>query len=89
MENVAIAYEPVWAIGTGLTATPEIAQDVHSNIRAILGEAYGQAVADKVVIQYGGSVTPDTVDELMAMPDIDGVPGGGGIAGRGEVCADY
>lgn len=83
MANVAIAYEPVWAIGTGLTATPEIAQDVHFNIRKILSEAYGKDVSDKVIIQYGGSVTPDTVDELMAMPDIDGaLVGGASLVGE-------
>lgn len=83
MDNVAIAYEPVWAIGTGLTATPEIAQDVHANIRKILSEAYGKDVSDKVVIQYGGSVTPETVDELMAMPDIDGaLVGGASLVGE-------
>ncbi|CAM9841315.1 unnamed protein product, partial [Choristocarpus tenellus] len=67
----------VWAIGTGLTATPEIAQSVHAYIRSCLAEKYGAGVADGVRIQYGGSVTPETVDELMACPDIDGALVGG------------
>ncbi len=70
--RVVIAYEPVWAIGTGLTATPAIAQSVHAYIRSVIAELYGAEVASKVRIQYGGSVTPESVDELMACPDIDG-----------------
>jgi len=77
MRRVVIAYEPVWAIGTGLTATPEIAQKVHAFIRGWIAGKYGKAVADEVRIQYGGSVTPETVDELMAQPDIDGALVGG------------
>lgn len=77
MAKIVIAYEPVWAIGTGLTATPEIAQGVHAHVRSLLAEKYGQGVADTVRIQYGGSVTPETVDELMACPDIDGALVGG------------
>ena len=77
MKDIVIAYEPVWAIGTGLTATPEIAQDVHANIRAILKSSFGDEVAKNTIIQYGGSVTPETVDELMAQPDIDGALVGG------------
>ncbi|CAM9213683.1 unnamed protein product [Phaeothamnion confervicola] len=76
-ESVSIAYEPVWAIGTGLTATPAIAQSVHLFIRGWLSRRYGSAVADRVRIQYGGSVTPETVDELMACPDVDGCLVGG------------
>lgn len=75
--NVAIAYEPVWAIGTGRVATPAQAQLVHAAARSWLEGAYGRAVADSVVIQYGGSVTPEAVDELMACPDVDGVLVGG------------
>ena len=61
----------------------EIAQDVHHNIRAILADAYGKAIADATVIQYGGSVTPETVDELMAQPDIDGaLVGGASLVGE-------
>lgn len=75
--NIVIAYEPVWAIGTGLSATPEIAQNVHAAIRSYLRKTYGDDVAERVIIQYGGSVKPDTVDELMACPDIDGALVGG------------
>ena len=74
--NVVIAYEPVWAIGTGLTATPGQAQEVHAFIRGFMREKYGQ-VADEVRIQYGGSVKPDNVTGLMAEPDIDGALVGG------------
>eukprot|EP00285_Hemiselmis_virescens_P016248 CAMPEP_0173389746 /NCGR_PEP_ID=MMETSP1356-20130122/13333_1 /TAXON_ID=77927 ORGANISM="Hemiselmis virescens, Strain PCC157" /NCGR_SAMPLE_ID=MMETSP1356 /ASSEMBLY_ACC=CAM_ASM_000847 /LENGTH=287 /DNA_ID=CAMNT_0014346981 /DNA_START=19 /DNA_END=882 /DNA_ORIENTATION=+ len=77
MAKITIAYEPVWAIGTGLVATPEAAQEVHANIRSWLEKAYDKATADKVCIQYGGSVAPDNVDKLMACPDIDGALVGG------------
>jgi triosephosphate isomerase len=77
MERVAIAYEPVWAIGTGKVATPEVAQAVHKQCRAILAEMYGDQVAQNTRILYGGSVTPESVDELMAQPDIDGALVGG------------
>ncbi|HTB23325.1 MAG TPA: triose-phosphate isomerase [bacterium] len=77
MERVVIAYEPVWAIGTGKTATPAQAQEVHAFIRARLKEIMGAAVADSVRIQYGGSVKPDNVRELMAQLDIDGALVGG------------
>ena len=77
MKNIVIAYEPVWAIGTGLTCPPEGAQEVHAFIRGWFDASYNAKVADGVVIQYGGSVTPETVDELMAMPDIDGALVGG------------
>lgn len=77
MARVAIAYEPVWAIGTGKVATPEVAQKVHKQCRAILADMYGQETADNIRILYGGSVTPDSVDELMAQPDIDGALVGG------------
>ncbi len=72
MKNVVIAYEPVWAIGTGKTATPEDAQEIHVGCRAKLAQMFGQEVADKVIIQYGGSVKPNNAAELMAMADIDG-----------------
>ena len=75
--RVAIAYEPVWAIGTGKVATPEVAQSVHAKCRAILAEMYDQETADSIRILDGGSVTPDSVDSLMAMPDIDGALVGG------------
>ena len=77
MKNIVIAYEPVWAIGTGLTATPEIAQETHAYIRSWFVENYSQEVADAVIIQYGGSVSPANVDDLMSCPDIDGALVGG------------
>ncbi|MCH2613766.1 MAG: triose-phosphate isomerase, partial [Opitutales bacterium] len=72
MSNLVIAYEPVWAIGTGKTATPEMAQEVHGAIRSLLKEAYGDAVAEKTRIIYGGSMKPSNADDLLAQPDIDG-----------------
>ena len=77
MSRVAIAYEPVWAIGTGKVATKETAQKVHASCRKILAEMYDQETADSVRILYGGSVTPESVDELMSQPDIDGCLVGG------------
>ena len=72
MGRVTIAYEPVWAIGTGRTATPDDAQAAHETIRALVGEMYGTEVARATRIQYGGSVKPGNAGELFAMPDIDG-----------------
>mmetsp|Transcript_21810 Transcript_21810/g.33288 ORF Transcript_21810/g.33288 Transcript_21810/m.33288 type:complete len:285 (+) Transcript_21810:72-926(+) len=77
MANVAIAYEPVWAIGTGKVATPDTAQSVHAVCRSILAEMYDQETADSTRILYGGSVSPESVDQLMAQPDIDGALVGG------------
>jgi triosephosphate isomerase (TIM) len=77
MDRIAIAYEPVWAIGTGKVATPETAQRVHEQCRTILSEMYGPDIAQTTRILYGGSVTPDSIDTLMAQPDIDGVLVGG------------
>jgi triosephosphate isomerase len=74
--DVVLAYEPIWAIGTGKTATPEMAQAVHADIRGILTELFG-ADAEAIRIQYGGSVKPDNVAELMSQPDIDGALVGG------------
>lgn len=70
--EVVIAYEPVWAIGTGKTATPEMAQEVHGEIRSLLNEKYGPAAGEKVRILYGGSMKPANADELLAQKDIDG-----------------
>ncbi|MEI7645618.1 MAG: triose-phosphate isomerase [Chloroflexales bacterium] len=75
--NLVLAYEPIWAIGTGDTATAADAQAMHAAIRATLTELYGDATAQTVRIQYGGSVKPDNVDELMSQPDIDGALVGG------------
>jgi triosephosphate isomerase (TIM) len=77
MLNLVIAYEPVWAIGTGKTATGEQAQEVHKFIRDLLKKNYGQEVADSVRIQYGGSVKPENITELMNKPDVDGALVGG------------
>jgi triosephosphate isomerase (TIM) len=75
--KIVIAYEPVWAIGTGKTATPDIAADAHRAIRAQVREKYGKEAADAVRILYGGSVKPDNVKSLMAQPEIDGALVGG------------
>ena len=72
VKKVVIAYEPVWAIGTGLTATDEQANETIGVIRAALARKYGKRVADKVRIQYGGSMKPSNVDGLMKQPEIDG-----------------
>jgi triosephosphate isomerase (TIM) len=75
--RIVIAYEPVWAIGTGKTATPEIAADAHRTIRAQVREKFGKGAGDAVRILYGGSVKPDNVKSLMAQPEIDGSLVGG------------
>ena len=75
--KVVIAYEPVWAIGTGKVATPEQAQEVHAFIRARVTAAHGPTVGDGFRILYGGSVKPDNVKGLMALPDVDGALVGG------------
>jgi len=77
MEHVIIAYEPVWAIGTGLTATPEQAGEVHTRIRRLIAGMYNDEIASELVIQYGGSVKPDNVAGLMAVEDINGALVGG------------
>ncbi len=77
LRNVVIAYEPVWAIGTGRTATPQQAQDAHAFIRRRIAESFGQDAAAGLVIQYGGSVKPDNAAELMRQPDVDGALVGG------------
>ena len=83
MARVVIAYEPVWAIGTGLTASPAQAQEVHAQIRALLTGLGGSDAARKVAIQYGGSMKPDNARDLLAQPDIDG-----GLIGGAALKAD-
>ena len=77
MQKLIIAYEPVWAIGTGRNATPQQAEEVHLLIRTLLVELYSEAVAQNVIIQYGGSVKPDNAGELLWQPNVDGALVGG------------
>jgi triosephosphate isomerase len=77
MKAVTIAYEPVWAIGTGRNATPQQAEEVHGLLRGLLVQAYGKAAAERTAIQYGGSVKAENAGELMAMPNVDGALVGG------------
>jgi triosephosphate isomerase len=82
-KKIVIAYEPVWAIGTGKTATPQQAQEMHAFIRETLAEKYGQEVADEISILYGGSCKPSNAKELFANPDVDG-----GLIGGASLKAD-
>lgn len=82
-KSIVLAYEPVWAIGTGETASPEQAQDMHAFIRKTLAEKYGEDVADSVSILYGGSVKPDNAKEIFSKPDVDG-----GLIGGASLKAD-
>ena len=77
LPKIVIAYEPVWAIGTGKVATPKQAEEVHSDLRKLLGQRYNDQLAQQVRIQYGGSVKPSNAAELLAQPDIDGALVGG------------
>ena len=83
MKEVVIAYEPVWAIGTGKTATPEQAQEIPAHIRSLLTARYGKELADEISILYGGSCKPSNAKELFACPDIDG-----GLIGGASLKAD-
>ncbi|MBO7467360.1 MAG: triose-phosphate isomerase [Bacteroidaceae bacterium] len=83
--NIVLAYEPVWAIGTGKTATPEQAQEMHAYIRSLVAERYCKAVADNTSILYGGSCKPSNAKELFANPDVDG----GLIGGASLKAADF
>lgn len=83
--NIILAYEPVWAIGTGETATPEQAQDMHAFIRKTLANKFGHEVANKVSILYGGSVKPENAKEIFSKPDVDG----GLIGGASLKAADF
>ena len=83
MKKVIVAYEPVWAIGTGKTATAEQAEEIHAHIRKVLAEKFGSEVADDITILYGGSCKPSNATELFAQPDIDG-----GLIGGAALKAD-
>ena len=83
MKKIVIAYEPVWAIGTGETATPDQAEEIHAFIRKLLADKFGAAVADETTILYGGSCKPSNAKELFAQPDIDG-----GLIGGAALKAD-
>ena len=82
-QNVVVAYEPVWAIGTGKTATPKQAQEMHAAIREIIKGQYGSEVADIIPILYGGSVKPANAEEIFSQPDVDG-----GLVGGASLKAD-
>ncbi len=77
LDRIIVAYEPVWAIGTGHTATPEQAQEMHALVRRVFAERYSQEAADRLRILYGGSVKPDNIAGLMRQPDVDGALVGG------------
>ncbi|MBQ2511124.1 MAG: triose-phosphate isomerase [Bacteroidales bacterium] len=83
LREVVIAYEPVWAIGTGKTATPDQAQEIHAHIRSLLATKYGKEIANDISILYGGSCKPSNAKELFACPDIDG-----GLIGGASLKAD-
>ena len=87
MENVVIAYEPVWAIGTGKNATPDQAQSVHKFIRNLIAETWGRSAGDIIRIQYGGSVNQENCKELLAQVDIDGALVGGASLDADSFCA--
>jgi triosephosphate isomerase len=84
-ENIIIAYEPIWAIGTGLTASTEQAQQMHAHIRLILLKNYGKALADKISILYGGSVKASNAYEIFSCPDVDG----GLVGGASLIANDF
>ncbi|MCL8211576.1 Triosephosphate isomerase [Mesoplasma sp. JKS002658] len=84
-KKVIVAYEPIWAIGTGKTATPEIAQDVCATIRETLGKVYNKTIAKEIAIQYGGSVKPANIKDLMKQKDIDGAL----VGGASLIAEDY
>jgi triosephosphate isomerase len=83
LKNIIVAYEPIWAIGTGRTASSQQAQDMHLHIRNVLAAKYGQAIAGNMTILYGGSCKPSNAAELFACPDVDG-----GLIGGASLKAD-
>ncbi len=84
MDGVVLAYEPVWAIGTGKTATSDQAQEVHAHIRKVIRELFGEDVAAQTRLQYGGSVKPENAKELLGKPDVDGALVGGASLKAGD-----
>jgi triosephosphate isomerase len=86
-KKVIIAYEPVWAIGTGLTASPQQAQEMHNYIRKLIGGKYGTEVAENTTILYGGSCKPSNAAEIFAMPDVDGGLIGGASLKKEDFCS--
>lgn len=84
LQNLIIAYEPVWAIGTGKNATPEQAQEVHKFIRGLISKLFSNTFAQNLIIQYGGSVKPENSLDLMSQPDIDGALVGGACLNAGS-----
>lgn len=86
-KKVIIAYEPVWAIGTGLTATPEQAQEMHKYIRGLVSGKYGKEIAEDLTIQYGGSCKPSNAAEIFSKPDVDGGLIGGAALKKEDFCA--
>ena len=82
-KKIVIAYEPVWAIGTGLTASSQQAQDMHAFIRNLIADKYGKEVADGISILYGGSMKASNASELLSMPDVDG-----GLIGGASLVAE-
>ncbi|MFN5986797.1 MAG: triose-phosphate isomerase family protein, partial [Chitinophagaceae bacterium] len=83
--KVVIAYEPIWAIGTGKTATSEQAQEIHAYIRSVFATKYGQSIADQISILYGGSVKAANAKELFTQPDVDG----GLVGGASLIASEF
>jgi triosephosphate isomerase len=83
LKNIVIAYEPIWAIGTGETASPEQAQEMHAHIRSLLQDKYGKQASENISILYGGSVKPDNAKEIFGQKDVDG-----GLVGGASLKAD-
>ena len=84
LKNITLAYEPVWAIGTGRTATPEQAQEIHAFLREVLDALFTEGTGAKMTILYGGSVKPDNAEGLLSQPDIDGALVGGACLDAGD-----
>ncbi len=87
LKKIVIAYEPVWAIGTGLTATPDQAQEMHKYIRSLVKGKYGNEIAEDITILYGGSCKPSNAAEIFSKPDVDGGLIGGASLKKDDFCA--